>query len=70
MSKIVVKFASVADGVFIEQTAEAAYSESTRCFRFDEQGNAEYALYCDIMENGAGARFFGHIYNEKNFLFA
>lgn len=67
---IVAKFSTLAGGVFIEQRDEAEYQPDTRCFRFDSAGRAEYAQYADCVARGAGARWFGHVFTERDFLLA
>ena len=66
----VVKFSTLAGGVFIEQRDEAEYSADTRCFRFDKNGHAEYAFYGVLADDPRFARWYGHVYSEKDFLFA
>jgi len=67
---MLVKFSTLGGGVFIEQTPAPEYRDTDRCFRFDENGNAEYAFYADLVANGERARFYGHLYKAKDFLFA
>ena len=69
-SSLLVKFSTLAGGVFIEQSGNAEYAAWDRCFRFDGAGNAEYAHFSDIAENGALARFYGHVMKESDFVFA
>jgi hypothetical protein len=65
-SSIVAKFSTLAGGVFIEVVRDARLDE--RCFRFDENGNAEYAHYDDLMDRPSLARWYGHVAKEKDFI--
>jgi hypothetical protein len=67
---MLVKFSSLAGGVFIEVTDKMEYESSDRCFRFDAKGNAEYAFYGDLVANGERARYYGHVYKANEFLIA
>lgn len=67
---MIVKFSTLAGGVFIEQRDEAEYGAETRCFRFDRQGRAEYANYGDLVGVNPAPRWYGHSFQEKDFLFA
>ena len=67
---MLVKFSTLADGVFIEQKDEIAYQNDTRCFRFDKAGNAEYALYGDLSSNNPSPRWYHHVFKERDFIFA
>ena len=67
---MVVKFSTLAGGVWIEVNALSERTGSERCFRFDNYGNAEYAFLSDLSENGDRARWYGHAYKQKDFLFA
>lgn len=67
---MLVKFSSLAGGVFIEVTDTMELPASARCFRFDKNGNAEFAYYQDLKDNGPRARWYGHQYRESDFLFA
>lgn len=67
---MLLKFSTLAGGVFIEDTGADERRDSDRCFRFDAKGNAEYALFADLIGNNPSPRWFGHIYKEKDFLFA
>lgn len=70
---IVVKFVNIAGGLWFEQPKDSSleeYPENTRCFRFKENGDSEYALIADVKERGERARFYSHIYGQKNFIFA
>jgi hypothetical protein len=67
---MLVKFSTLAGGVFIEQRDEADYTASTRCFRFDAKGNAEYAHYGDLTGNNPAPRWYGHVAKERDFVFA
>lgn len=68
---MLVSFATLAGGVFIEVKPGAVeHDGSDRCFRFDNEGNAEYALFKDLAENGDRARWFGHCFKSSDFTFA
>ncbi|MCP4986405.1 MAG: hypothetical protein GY928_10185 [Colwellia sp.] len=63
-----VKFSTLAGGVFIEVGDNDEYMPDDRCFRFDKHGNAEYMFYAELI---AGSdRWFGHVWKEKDFIFA
>lgn len=68
----VLKFSTLAGGVFIEDLP-GDHEERTgaeRCFRFDKEGRAEYAILKDLQENGERARFFGHQFSASDFVLA
>lgn len=73
---ITVKFSTIANGVFIEVSSEK-FSEfyknchipESRCFRFDDKGNSEYALYGDLTSTNPNPRWYGHAYKKKDFIF-
>lgn len=67
---MLVKFSSLAGGVFIEQRDEAEYSPETRCFRFDAAGNGEWAYYGDLTSNNPAPRWYGHVFKASAFTFA
>lgn len=67
---MLVKFSTLAGGVFIEDTGAEERRASDRCFRFDAAGNAEYALFADLTSSNPAPRWFGHAFKEKDFLFA
>ena len=67
---MLVKFSTLAGGVFIEETGADERSPSDRCFRFDAAGHAEYAHFADLISNNPAPRWFGHIFSEKEFIFA
>lgn len=67
---MLVKFSTLGGGVFIEQTEGDEYKPTDRCFRFDEAGNAEYATHGDLSQNGDRARWYGHQFKAKDFIFA
>lgn len=67
---MLVKFSTLAGGVFIEETGAAERRPTDRCFRFDANGNAEYAMFADLIGNNPTPRWFGHVFKEKDFLFA
>lgn len=64
---ITAKFSSLRGGVFIEVTGNER-KPTDRCFRFDDQGNAEYATLADLESNNPAPRWFGHVYKEKDFV--
>lgn len=67
---MLVKFSTLAGGVFVEVTDALEYQPSDRCFRFDANGNAEYALYGDLRSNNPSPRWLGHCYKARDFTFA
>lgn len=67
---MLVKFSTLAGGVFIEDTGADARKPSDRCFRFDENGNAEWASFADLTGRNPAPRWFGHAFKEKDFIFA
>lgn len=67
---MLVKFSTLAGGVFIEETGAAERRPIDRCFRFDANGNAEYAMFADLIGGNPAPRWFGHVFKEKDFLFA
>ena len=67
---MLVKFSTLAGGVFIEVTSASEYRGSERCFRFDAAGNAEWAAYADLIGANPAPRWFGHVYKAKDFIFA
>ena len=68
--EMLVKFSTLANGVFIEDTGADERKPSDRCFRFDAVGNAEYALFADLVSNNPAPRWFGHCYKASEFVFA
>jgi len=67
---MLVKFSTLAGGVFIEVGNGDARTQQDRCFRFDANGNAEWAAYADLTSANPAPRWFGHCFKEKDFLFA
>lgn len=67
---MLLKFSTLAGGVFIEVTASDERHSSDRCFRFDEKGNAEYALFGELMDSNPTPRWYGHMFKERDFTFA
>lgn len=67
---MLVKFSTLAGGVFIEDTGADERRSSDRCFRFDANGNAEYALFADLIGSNPAPRWFAHVFKEKDFVFA
>ncbi len=67
---MLLKFSTLANGVFIEDTGSVERNPSDRCFRFDANGNAEWASFADLVSNNPAPRWFGHCFKEKDFLFA
>lgn len=66
---MLVKFSTLANGVFIEQRDEADYSANTRCFRF-AGGFAEYAFYGDLTSGNPFPRWYGHAMKPSQFVVA
>ncbi len=67
---MLVKFSTLAGGVFIEVTDAMEYQNEDRCFRFDKQGNAEWAYFGELKDSPERARWYGHAFTEKDFHFA
>ena len=67
---MLVKFSTIAGGVFIEVKDADEYRPSDRCFRFDAKGNAEYAFFADLVGNDPAPRWYGHQFKENQFVFA
>lgn len=67
---MLVKFSTLAGGVFIEVNDASEYQPQDRCFRFDANGNAEWAAFADLAGNNPMPRWFGHCFKAKDFLFA
>lgn len=67
---MLVKFSSLADGVFIEVGDAFEYQPQDRCFRFDAKGNAEYAFFADLISGNPAPRWYGHQFKESAFVFA
>ena len=67
---MLVKFANIAGGVFIEVGSDGEYPPSSRCFRFDTDGSAEYAILGDLQSSNPAPRWFHHSFKEKEFTFA
>ena len=67
---MLVKFSTLANGVFIEVCTFNEYEPRARCFRFDAAGNAEWAAYADLISNNPAPRWFGHVFTAKDFIFA
>jgi hypothetical protein len=69
---IVAKFSTLAGGVWIEVRSTDAGPDHTpdaRCFRFDEEGRAEYAWHSDLTDgDGTRARWYGHQARAANFI--
>ena len=57
----------VRDGVFIEVSPTHEFTPYARCFRFDDAGNAEYALLADLTSSNPYPRWFGHCINQRQF---
>lgn len=66
---MLVKFATLAGGVFIEVTERDERTASDRCFRFDGNGNAEWASLGDLTSANPAPRWFGHAFKERDFMF-
>jgi hypothetical protein len=68
MTKLV-KFSTIAGGVFIEDNGTDDRKDSDRCFRFDDQGRSEYALYGDLISSNPAPRWYGFQLEERDFTF-
>ena len=67
---MLVKFSTIAGGVFIEVTESNEYEGKDRCFRFDKEGRAEYAFYADLVGSNPAPRWYGHIGRQEDFVLA
>lgn len=67
---MLVKFSTLANGVFIEVGDSDEYAAGARCFRFDDSGNAEYAILADLKSGNPAPRWFHHSFKESEFMFA
>jgi hypothetical protein len=67
---VLVKFSTLANGVFIEVSDADEHQPSDRCFRFDANGNAEYSTFAALTGGNPAPRWFGHVFKERDFLFA
>lgn len=68
---MLVKFSTLAGGVFIEVYGSREYHlPEDRCFRFDKDGNAEWSFYSDLTSGNPRPRWYGHQFKEKDFIFA
>jgi len=67
---MLVKFSTLAGGVFIEVTDKAEYEPQDRCFRFDAEGRSEYCFYGDLTSSNPAPRWYGHSFTVKDFTFA
>lgn len=67
---MLVKFSTLAGGVFIEVLDGEEYQPTDRCFRFDDYGNAEYALHGDLTSGNPAPRWYGHSFKWSDFTFA
>lgn len=67
---LVVKFSTLAGGVFIEENGTPERKPEDRCFRFSAGGAAEYAAWGELMSDPDRARWYGHQFRERDFLFA
>lgn len=65
---IVAKFSTLAGGVFIEENGTDRRQVFDRCFRFDANGNAEYAMLSELESNNPAPRWYAHQYKEKDFI--
>ncbi len=66
---MVVSFSTIANGVFVEVLTGMERSGRERCFRFDDAGNAEYALLSELQSSPKAARWYGHAFKAKDFVF-
>ena len=66
----VLSFATLANGVFIEDNGTDERKGSDRCFRFDSKGNSEWASLASLTCNDPSPRWFGHVYNYSDFVIA
>ena len=66
LSGIVAKFSTACGGVWIEE-AETPYG-TTRVWRFDNAGRAEWADLAKIQSGNPAPRWYGHQYTAKDFI--
>ena len=66
---MVVSFSTLANGVFVEVLSGMERTGRERCFRFDKNGNAEYAVLSELQARPDAARWYGHAYKAKDFVF-
>lgn len=57
---ITVAYSTLAGGVYIERDGTGRVSPTTRCFRFDAYGRAEYAHHGDLLGLNPRPRWYGH----------
>lgn len=70
---IVVKFSTLAGGVWIEQPSDpfrCEYEYSDRVFRESGGGNMEWAQYGDVVRDGELVRWYHFQIPETEFVFA
>lgn len=67
---MLVKFSTLRGGVFVEVSDDDQYRSMARCFRFDKNGNAEYAMLWDLNSSNPAPRWFAHQFRERDFTFA
>jgi len=70
---MIVKFSTLAGGVWIEDNEEAYGSDRTgdeRCFRFSKTGKAQYAILSHLLKDEKTATWQSINLMEKDFLFA
>lgn len=67
---MLVKFSTLANGVFIEDNGSGERKPTDRCFRFDVNGNSEWASFADLTSNNPAPRWYGHQFKERDFTFA
>jgi len=67
---MLVKFSTLANGVFIEDNGTDERKPSDRCFRFDANGNAEWASFADLTGGNPAPRWWGHQFTASQFEFA
>lgn len=65
---IVTKFSTLGGGVFIEENGTDCRLPTDRCFRFDRNGNSEFAYFAVLSSNDPSPRWYGHQYKEANFI--
>ena len=63
----VLSFSTIAGGVFIEDNGTDSFKPSDRCFRFDSEGNSEWATFAALTCNDPSPRFYSHVYNRADF---
>ena len=65
---MIAKFSTLGGGVFIEENNLDCRLPTDRCFRFDGNGNSEFAYFAVLASNDPSPRWYGHQYKECDFI--